>query len=212
MLMVTLETLTAFALLTVTTSLIPGPSMVFVLTQSILRGTAFGLAALAGLQVGYVFWWILAALGLGTVAQAFPMAFQIVGLAGALYLGWLGLSAFRNAGSTTAYDHAPPAQRLAGALRDGVVVALSNPKALVYMVALLPPFIDENRTFGPQLMVLATTAFAIDVALSLLYIFAGTGLAKTVSRPSTRKSLDMAVGIIFITLAASIIGKLLVFD
>lgn len=210
--MVTPETLAAFALLTVTTSLVPGPSMVFVLTQSIARGTAFGMAALAGLQVGYLLWWILAALGLGTAAQAFPRAFQIMALAGALYLAWLGISALRNAGATTAYDHTPTAQRLTGALGDGVVVALSNPKALVYMVALLPAFIDPARTVGPQVLVLATAAIMIDVTLSLLYIYAGASLAKPLSRPSTRRYLDLTIGIIFITLSALIIYPLLAFD
>jgi len=182
--------------------------MVFVLTQSISRGTAFGLAALAGLQAGYILWWILAALGLGTVAQASPLAFQILGLTGALYLGWLGIKALRNAGSTTAYDQAPPAQRLAGALRDGVVVALGNPKALIYMVALLPTFIDTNRSVGPQLLVLATAAFVIDVALGLLYILAGSGLEKSLRRRSTRRLLDITIGFIFITLSVVITGQL----
>jgi hypothetical protein len=71
-----LERLLAFALMTFLTSVVPGPSVLFVMGQTIWRGARAGWAALIGLQVGYLFWWALAALGLGSLAAAFPRAFQ----------------------------------------------------------------------------------------------------------------------------------------
>src|SRR3569623_2076739 len=79
-------------------SLVPGPSMLFVMGQSIWRSSRSGAAALAGIQFGYIWWWVLAALGLGALATSFPAAFRLLALAGVLYLAWLGVSALRHAG------------------------------------------------------------------------------------------------------------------
>ena len=139
--MIELEHILAFALVTGMTSLVPGPSMLFVLSQSIWRGARSGAAALAGLQLGYIVWWLLAALGLGTLAAAFPFAFRLLAIAGAIYLAWLGVQAIRHAGKTAADGTGPTREPSRRALGDGVLVALGNPKALIYIVALLPPFV-----------------------------------------------------------------------
>lgn len=166
--MVDPEKLAAFALVTGMTSLIPGPSMLFVLSQSMWLGARSGAVALAGLQVGYVVWWLLAALGLGTLALAFPVAFRVLAISGALYLAWLGLNALRHAARTSADGPGAPRRPTTHALRDGVLVALGNPKSLVYIVALVPPFVDPSRNVGPQLLVLASVALSIDIAVGTL--------------------------------------------
>src|SRR5690242_17859476 len=94
------EKLAAFALMSGAASLVPGPSMLFVLGQSVWRSGRSGAAALAGVQFGYIWWWVLAALGLGTLAVTFPLGFRILALGGALYLAWLGLTALRSAGGS----------------------------------------------------------------------------------------------------------------
>ena len=202
------ERLAAFALVTGMTSLVPGPSMLFVLGQAIRRGARSGAAALAGLQFGYIVWWLLAALGLGTLAAAFPLAFRVLAIGGALYLAWLGVQALRHAGRAAedGADAARPPTR--HAFRDGILVAIGNPKSLIYIVALLPPFVDARAPVVPQLVVLALLAMAIDVALGLVYIGAGSRLAAAMERPATRRKLDVAVGVIFILIALGILVEL----
>ena len=207
--MIHADKLAAFVLVTGMTSLVPGPSMLFVLSQSAWRGARSGLAALAGLQLGYVLWWLLAALGLGTLAQAFPLAFRVLAIGGALYLAWLGLQALRQAAATTTNAVESARKPTAHALRVGVLVALSNPKALIYIVALLPPFVDSSRSVPPQLLVLALVALAIDAAIASVYIFAGSRVAAVMGRPETRRRLDLAVGAIFIIIAMGILAELL---
>lgn len=207
--MVDAEKLFAFALVTAMTSLVPGPSMLFVLSQSIRRGPRSGAAALAGLQIGYILWWLLAALGLGTLAAAFPLAFRVLAVAGALYLAWLGLQALSHAGNTSESDAQPPRRQTTNAMRDGVLVALGNPKSLIYIVALLPPFVDASRQVAPQLLVLALLALAIDIMLGSLYILAGSRVARLMSEPLTRRRFDLAVGVIFIAIAIAILAELI---
>ena len=102
--------LAAFAVVTGLVSLMPGPQMVFVMTQAAWRGPRAGAAALAGLQLGNASWFVLAGLGLGTLALAWPGAFTLLTAVGALYLAWLGLQAWRHAGAQPT-DEAPRRRR-----------------------------------------------------------------------------------------------------
>lgn len=198
------ERLAAFALMTAATSIVPGLSMLFVVGQTIRHGVRSGAAGLAGMQIGYIGWWLLAGLGLGTLAHAFPLGFRALTVVGALYLAWLGLTSIRHAGKHTNLSPSA-AHRSGSAFREGVLVALSNPKSLIYIVALLPPFVDARQPIGLQLLVLAAVALAIDVLVGALYIAAGARLAAAMSRPATRKRFDFAVGALFVAIAAGIL-------
>lgn len=200
--------LAAFAIVSGTTSLVPGPSMLFVLSQSAWRGSRSGASALAGLQIGYLVWWLLAAAGLGTPEAAFPLAFNPLVIGGAGYLGWLGVQALRHAGGASGGAATSARPPTAHPLRDGIVVAVGNPKALVYMVALLPPFVNAHERVWPQLVVLAAVAAVVDIALGTLYIVAGSKLAAAMERPVTRRQIDIAVGAVFILIALGILAEL----
>lgn len=200
--------LAAFALVTGLTSMIPGPSMLFVLSQSVWRGTRSGVAALAGLQLGYVLWWLLAGLGLGTLAAAFPIAFRFLAIGGAAYLGWLGVQALRQTRHADAPAELERGKPGAKALRDGVLVAIGNPKSLIYIVALLPPFVDGTQPVAAQLAILALVAMTIDLAIGSLYILAGGRLTNAMAQPAARRRLNIAVGCIFIAIGAAILIQL----
>ena len=200
--------LATFALMSATASLVPGPSMLFVMGQAVWRGGRSGALALAGIQFGYVWWWVLAALGLGTLAATFPVALHLLAFGGACYLAWLGFMALRSAGRPQEGPERTGKPSSHG-FRDGFLVAMSNPKSLIYMVALLPPFIDPRSPVVPQLVLLALVAMAIDVALGIAYILAGHGLARAMTGGATRTWLDRAVGTIFLVIAAAIVADLL---
>jgi threonine/homoserine/homoserine lactone efflux protein len=191
--------LLAFAGVTATTSAVPGPSMVFVLSQSAWRGPRSAAIALIGLQLGYLVWWVLAGLGLGSLMAAAPLAYRALALAGAGYLAWLGLQAWRHAGE----DEGEGARRAASArpLRDGIVVAIGNPKALIYMIAVIPPFIDAGQPLAPQLAALAIIAGVLDMLIAGIYIAAGDRIAARLARPEWRTGMDRLVGAIFMALA-----------
>ena len=202
------EKLVAFALVSGLTSAVPGPSMLFVLAQSVWRDSRSGIAALLGVQIGYVLWYVLAALGLGTLAREVPVAFTLLAILGALYLAWLGLQALRHARAIAEDLRGPTQKRSTHPLRDGFVVAISNPKSLIYIVALLPPFVDPDSAVVPQLLLLGTIAISLDVALGIVYIAAGTRLSRAMSQPSTRRWLDSGVGLVFIGIAIGILAEL----
>ena len=200
--------LAAFTAVTALTSLVPGPSMLFVLSQSAWRRARGGLAALAGLQLGYIVWWVLAWLGLDTLLRAAPLAYRLLTLVGASYLAWLGVQAWREADrAPTAGVDKLDARQTRHAFRDGMVVALSNPKSLIYIVALLPPFIDPGAALAPQLVLLAAVAMAIDIAIGAAYILTGSKLAAAMTEPRIRRGTNRGIGVIFLTLAAGVIAS-----
>ncbi|MBC2668915.1 LysE family translocator [Novosphingobium piscinae] len=197
--------LVAFLLVSGTTSLIPGPQMLFVLTQTAWRGPRAGLGTLAGLQLGNLAWYVMAGLGLGSLARAAPQAFTLLAATGAAYLAWLGLLAIRQAGQDADAASAPsPARPAASGLRASLAVALSNPKSLVYVLALLPPFVDPRQPVAPQLAVLAAVGIGCDVLVGTAYVAAGSRLAAALAQPHLRRRLDLAVGAVFIAIAAGI--------
>ena len=206
--MIAPEKLAAFALMSGAASLVPGPSMLFVMGQSIWRSSRSGAAALAGIQFGYIWWWVLAALGLGALAVSFPAAFRLLAIAGVLYLAWIGVSALRHAGRAES-GPVRTGKPSSHAFRDGVIVAMSNPKSLIYIVALLPPFVDARRPVVPQLVLLALIAMTIDMALGTLYIVTGNRLARAMTRAGTRLWVDRSVGAIFLLIAAAILASVL---
>ncbi len=198
------ERLAAFALMTGATSIVPGASMLLVVSETLRRGWRGGTAALAGLQVGYLVWWLLAALGLGTLARMYPAAFHGLALAGAIYLGWLGVSAIRHA-PTFIVGGEPSAERKSRrSFPSGMLVAIGNPKSLVYMVAILPPFIDARMPAGPQIVILALVAMLLDVMVGALYIAAGQRLQAAMARPRTATRVHRAIGALYLALALAL--------
>lgn len=207
--MLDLEKLVAFMLVTGATSLVPGQSMLFVMGQSIWRGARAGWSALLGMQLGYVVWWVMAGLGLGTLAKAYPLAFRMLALAGIAYLAWMGIRAIRHSFYPDTAETQAPASASDSAFRDGIVIAISNPKSLVYMVALIPPFVDATRPVWSQIAVLALVALVVDLIIGTLYISAGRRLATAIERPSTRRWIDRTMGMAFLLIAAIILADTL---
>lgn len=201
--------LATFATVTALSSLTPGPQMVFVMTQAAWRGPRAGAAALAGLQLGNATWFVMAGLGLGALALAWPGAFTLLTAAGALYLGWLGLQTLRHARRADPGDEAGPRPAARHALRESLAVSLSNPKSLIYVLALLPPFVDVRQPVAAQLFVLGAVAIAIDVLVGVFYVLAGGGLSAALHRPRVRSWLERGVGTVFVILALAILVSLL---
>lgn len=202
------ERLAAFALMTAATSIVPGVSMLFVMGQTIRRGWRAGMAALWGLQLGYLLWWLLAALGLGALAKAFPVVFHLLAIGGALFLAWLGVAGIRHAGER-ADEVTDQASLTTHSFRHGAFVAIGNPKSLVYIVALLPPFVDHGEAVLPQIGLLMIVATIFDMLIGALYVMAGQRLARVMASPESRRRINRAAGVIYIIIATGILADIL---
>ena len=160
-----LHVLALFAAAAIPVALFPGPAVAFIVTSSLRHGSGFGVRATAGVESGYVIHVLAAVCGLSALLAASTVAFSAVKLAGAAYLAWLAVGAWRSArraGDERVVDASEEPVPRGSAFRQGFAVGAFNPKTAVFFLAFLPQFADPAR--GPvatQVLVLGLAFIAI---------------------------------------------------
>ena len=151
---------TAFLLITALLFVTPGPMVTLIVTTGARSGTRAALSTVAGATLGTSILITLIACGLNFVVQNAAMLFEILRWAGAAYLFWLGIQAWRRAGAVAAL---PPVR---GAhFARGFFVALSNPKTIAFFTAFLPQFVDPSLPAGRQLAAMCAVSVALAAIL-----------------------------------------------
>ena len=179
----------------------PGPANVFAIATGAEKGKAAALIGVAGMNAASLAWFAAAALGLGALILAFPQAFRMIAYAGAAYVAWLGLKSLM-AASRGGQALSPVTVRLGrSAFRDGFAVQISNPKALLFFTAVLPPFLDPHRPLPAQLAAFAVATIAFDVMSMSAYGLGGAALARRMDEPRFRRGFQIGVGLLLITAA-----------
>ena len=191
----------AFVLAAVVIALSPGPGAALSMSAGLRHGQLGALPAIFGLQAALLIQLAIVGAGLGTVLAASATAFAIVKFTGAAYLIWLGVQKWRNAGATEATDI--KVQR-AGLFRQGLLVNLTNPKAIVFMAALTPQFIDPNRPQIPQFLILALTMCITDTIIMSGYALLASRLGGWLNALRARRMLDRFFGGIFVVAGAAL--------
>lgn len=185
--------------------LIPGPDFAVVAKNTLMAGRRRGWWASLGICTSNAVQGTAAAAGLGALIVQSQPAFQAIKWAGVCYLAFLGVQAIRSAirgnydGPTTGTEHAGAAAF--GGWRQGFVSNITNPKVLVFYLAVLPQFLHPGTAAGWLL------AFAWSHALlSLLYLLAvSAGLMRVrqvLSRRSVRRTMDIATGTVLLAFSA----------
>jgi threonine/homoserine/homoserine lactone efflux protein len=184
----------------------PGPANLFALATGLEKGPQAGLMGVAGMNVATLVWFTGAALGLGALMKTFPQVFGAFAILGGLYLAWLGLKALR-----VAFDRQTMGVSLGGATAankpfiDGFVVQITNPKALLFFTAVLPPFIDLDRPMLPQLGMLGAATLSLDIVQMSAYAIAGAFLAKKFGQAQFARVFSGCVGAILLTTAGLVL-------
>ena len=136
--------------------LIPGPSVLFVVSRGVSLGRRAALATVIGNTSGLLLQLVLVVIGLGSILASSETVYTVIKLIGAAYLVTLGLRSIRDrkklAGALM--PTAAASQRLRTIVREGFVVGATNPKGLIIFTAVLPQFID--RSLGHPTLQLAT--------------------------------------------------------
>lgn len=151
----------------------PGPSLALVLRHTLGGGRAPGVVAALSHALGVGFYALLTVLGLGALIVSFPMLFQLITWGGAAYLAWLGVKALR-AGSAATLEAVGVATTRRQAAREGMLVALGNPKLILFFVALLSQFVTPEMSLVAKAVIVGT-AMLVDggwyvlVAVSLTH-------------------------------------------
>jgi homoserine/homoserine lactone efflux protein len=155
-------------------ALSPGPAVLFSMAASMRSGFRQSLLGILGIQAGNSLFFFCSAFGLGALLSSATQAFAILRCAGALYLLYLGS---RIIISTFLHSARPMTQLSNASVKGrnvffhGLLVQVTNPKALLFVSALLPQFIDPRGPAAPQLGVLGVATIVVDAAVLTSYAF-----------------------------------------
>ena len=138
------HSLLAFALLSFAIIIIPGPSVMFVVTRAITHGRRAALLTVVGNSAGVYIQVLLVALGLGALLERSIVAYNAVKFIGALYLVWIGIQTFRHRRELAEVTDAVEIRGHRSMLFDGFVVGLANPKTIVFFAAVLPQYVATD--------------------------------------------------------------------
>lgn len=201
--MVPVANLVAFALVAIPLIMVPGPSVLFVIGRSLSLGKLGGLLSVLGNSLGALVAAVFVALGLGIVIAQSAVLFTIVKIAGAAYLIYLGVQAIRhrraNADAATTVIAPRAKWRL---LLQGFIVGVSNPKTIVFFLAVLPQFVDYSAGNVPlQMLVLGTLFVAVaTISDSVWALAAGTARDWFARSPRRISTLGATGGVVMIGL------------
>ncbi|MFT3718069.1 homoserine/homoserine lactone efflux protein [Pseudorhodoferax sp.] len=188
-------------------ALSPGSGAVLSMSHGLAYGVRRTTATIVGLQIGLAFTLLVAGVGIGALLMASATAFLVVKIVGAAYLLWLGWRQWR----------APVAAEAAGlpfgeatlSVRErvlrGALTNMTNPKGIVFMVAVLPQFIDPARPLWLQLLVLLATTVAVDMVVMHGYAWLAARLQRLLRSARARRSQNRVFGGVLMAMGASLL-------
>ncbi|MFE6619114.1 LysE family translocator [Streptomyces sp. NPDC008086] len=200
--MMSADRLLAFAAMSLLVVLIPGPSVLFVIGRALAHGRRTALATAVGNVFGSYLLVVAVAVGVGSLVEQSAAVYLGVKLAGAAYLVFLGVQAFRHRKelrvSAAEPSSAHPARPAHGDLRtvlDGALVGVTNPKGVVFFAAVLPQFVDQSAGQVPlQMLVLGLIPITIGLVTDTLWGLTASATRTWFARSDRRLSLIGGAG------------------
>ncbi|WP_415403795.1 LysE family translocator [Tateyamaria sp. SN3-11] len=187
----------AFAAASTVLLVMPGPTIMMVLSYALTQGRRVAVASALGVATGDLIAMTLSVIGLGAIFLTSALAFTILKWVGAAYLVYLGvkmLLSTRNAATPTTLLDKPAGQPAGKVFRDLTTVTALNPKSNTFFIAFVPQFIDANAAFAPQAAVLIATFVAIAGLNAMVFALAANALRTRITRPRVQTWLTRAGG------------------
>lgn len=196
-----LNTWLAYLLAVIILCVSPGPGALSSMSAGLRYGWARGMWNCLGMQAATMVNIVIIAAGLGAVLMASERAFNVMKWCGALYLVWLGIQKWREApvpfAAIAAAGTFKDASRR-GIFMSGFWVNLTNPKGLVFLLAVLPQFIDPTRPTLIQYAILAVTLYTVDLCVMACYTGLAATLLRTLTNPTHLRLTNRILGSLFV--------------
>lgn len=189
-----------FLLAAILIAVTPGPGAVVSMSTGMRHGYWSALAVILGLQAAILIHLAIVAVGLGALLAASETAFGVVKLVGAAYLVWLGIKKWRAA--PLRIDAPLSLGRRKGLFLQGLLVNLTNPKAIIFIGALVPSFIDTSVAQFPQYLVIAATLCLTDMLVMSAYALVAVRLGGWLHDPKTLRVQNRLFGGLFVSAGA----------
>jgi threonine/homoserine/homoserine lactone efflux protein len=173
--------------------MIPGPTVLLVLSYALSKGRSVAVASAAGVALGDFVAMTASLLGLGALVLASATLFTVLKWVGAAYLIWLGVKLIRSAPSV---GLKLPAAEItsAGVFKHTAAVTALNPKSIAFFIAFAPQFVTPGAPLAPQFAVLIATFVALAAANALVYALLADRMRARITRPGALAWLTRAGG------------------
>ena len=190
-------------------ALSPGSGAVLSMSHGLQYGVRQTTATIVGLQIGLASILLVAGAGVGALLLASTTAFMVVKVLGAGYLIWLGVKQWRAPVDGAASDAAAPSEPAGLSVRQrllrGALTNATNPKGIVFMVAVLPQFIDPKRPLLLQLLILLVTTLAVDTVVMHGYALLASRLRALLRSARARRTQNRVFGGVLMGMGASLL-------
>ena len=187
-------------------ALSPGSGAVLSMSHGLNYGVRQTTATIFGLQLGLAFIFLVAGAGVGALLMASANAFMVVKVLGAAYLVWLGLRQWRAPLGALSDDGAlAPGPTPTVRVALGLFTNATNPKGIVFMVAVLPQFITPARPLAPQLAILLATTVVVDLIVMHGYAFLASRLRQWLRTVRARRNQNRVFGGVLMAMGASLL-------
>lgn len=193
-----------FAVATFVLAITPGPGVLYVVGRSVGGGRRIGLVSMLGIETGEAFYIAAAAFGITAVLATSAIALSVARYAGAAYLLFLGIQAWRHPDADEQADDRPGGHL--AAYGRGLLVQLLNPKVAVFFVAYFPQFIRSGQPVAPQVLLLGCVYLAIAVLTDTGYVLLASWMANKFARTdrARRRRAKVSAVIYFVLAAAAV--------
>lgn len=170
------DTLFAFVLATLVLAISPGPDNIYILMQSIVNGTKYGIATVCGLISGCLVHTTLVAFGVSAIIKENDLLFFIIKCLGAAYLLYLAYKVFKSDANVELNNNAVPKKNVLQLFKQGVIMNVLNPKVSIFFLAFFPGFLfSKTLSSVKQFYILGLLFMATSLIIfSAIAILAGS--------------------------------------
>jgi len=185
------EYFAAFVVASIVLLVIPGPTIIMVITQALAHGRKVAFASVMGVGLGDLVATSLSIAGAGALLAASASLFQALKFVGAAYLIWIGYKMWRapvRIPDMQDSDLPTGSGRPAVIFRDSFLITALNPKGILFFVAFVPQFIDPALSYAPQAALYVLTFTVLGILNAAMFAFLAAGARKTIRRPQLMKA------------------------
>lgn len=205
--MIELSTLLGFIVASSLLILIPGPNVALIALQSALHGRRSGLLVVAGLISGQAVQILLVLAGLSALLSVWNIAFTALKVLGALYLLWLAFEAFAHARKTVVSSEGANIEPVRNLFWRGVMVALANPKTMLFHAAFLPQFVSTQYSVVPQLVLLGSVFLGLAFFLDSLWAIAISSMRRFMVNSRVQSWLKWGTGFVYLIMGVLVFTR-----
>lgn len=176
------NTYLVFVALSTAVIVVPGPSILLIVSNTLQLGFRGGLSSVIGISVAMAIQLAIAVMGITSLVALLAPWLAVLRWLGIAYLAWLGIGRWRSVVPIGAFE-LTPRRRYGSAFGEGFLVSLTNPTTMLFFIAFFPQFLTNTAPAGRQLILMSTTFWALALVFDVAYAYVSAWIGHTLQDP-----------------------------